>query len=53
MEETLNTFWEKKIVFFRNKRKLTITYAVGGAGAQKEIGDRLLKVLKKNFVVEK
>ena len=31
---------------FLNERKLTITYAVGGAGAQKEIGGRLAKSLK-------
>jgi len=31
---------------FLNERKLTITYAVGGAGAQKEIGGSLAKSLK-------
>jgi hypothetical protein len=31
---------------FRNDRKLTITYAVGGAGAQKEIGEKIARSLK-------
>lgn len=31
---------------FENKRKLTITYAVGGAGAQKEIGGKIAFSLK-------
>jgi hypothetical protein len=30
----------------RNQRKLTITYAVGGAGAQKEIGEQIAQSLK-------
>lgn len=35
--------------FFRNERKLTITYSVGGAGAQKEIGGMIAKSLKKKI----
>jgi hypothetical protein len=31
---------------FQNKRKLTITYAVGGAGAQTEIGGKIANSLK-------
>ena len=31
---------------FNNSRKLTITYAVGGAGAQKEIGGKIAQSLK-------
>jgi len=31
---------------FNNSRKLTITYAVGGAGAQKEIGEKIAQSLK-------
>ncbi len=31
---------------FQNDRKLTITYAVGGAGAQKEIGEKIAYSLK-------
>jgi hypothetical protein len=34
---------------FRNERKLTITYAVGGAGAQKEIGGMIAKSLKEKL----
>jgi len=34
---------------FRRERKLTITYAVGGAGAQKEIGGKIAKSLKQNL----
>jgi len=39
-------FLGKENCVFRNKRKLTITYAVGGAGAQKEIGRKLAESLK-------
>lgn len=31
---------------FKNDRKLTITYAVGGAGAQKEIGGKIARSLR-------
>ncbi|MCU0414361.1 MAG: hypothetical protein MUE91_08180 [Ignavibacteriaceae bacterium] len=39
-------FLGKENCVFRNDRKLTITYAVGGAGAQKEIGEKIAKSLK-------
>lgn len=39
-------FLGKENCFFRHERKLTITYAVGGAGAQKEIGGMIAKSLK-------
>jgi hypothetical protein len=39
-------FLGKENCVFRNERKLTITYAVGGAGAQKEIGGQIAKSLK-------
>jgi hypothetical protein len=34
---------------FKNERKLTITYAVGGAGAQKEIGEKITQSLKEKL----
>lgn len=39
-------FLGKENCVFRNERKLTITYAVGGAGAQKEIGQKIANSLK-------
>jgi len=39
-------FLGKRNCTFRGKRTLTITYAVGGAGAQKEIGGRIALSLK-------
>ena len=39
-------FLGKDNCVFRNERKLIITYAVGGAGAQKEIGEKIAKSLK-------
>lgn len=39
-------FLGKKNCVFANDRKLTITYAVGGAGAQKEIGARIVHSLR-------
>ncbi len=39
-------FLEKENCVFRDERKLTITYAVGGAGAQKEIGEKIANSLK-------
>lgn len=39
-------FLGKENCVFKNERKLTITYAVGGAGAQKEIGEQIAKSLK-------
>lgn len=54
-------FWnrnEKNVHYFlgdencviQNKRKLTITYSVGGAGAQKEIGKNIIKSLKNKIL---
>jgi len=34
---------------FKNERKLTITYAVGGAGAQKEFGGKIAQSLKEKL----
>lgn len=45
-ERNINYFLGEKNCFFKNKRKLTITYAVGGAGAQKEIGKQIAYSLK-------
>ena len=42
-------FLERKNCRFLKKRKLTITFAVGGAGAQKEIAARLVKSLRSNL----
>lgn len=39
-------FLGKENCVFLNNRKLTITYAVGGAGAQKEIGEKITRSLK-------
>jgi hypothetical protein len=39
-------FLGKENCVFKNDRKLTITFAVGGAGAQKEIGRRIAGSLK-------
>jgi len=39
-------FLGKKNCDFKHKRKLTISYAVGGAGAQKEIGARIAYSLR-------
>jgi hypothetical protein len=39
-------FLGKENCLFNNERKLTITYAVGGAGAQKEIGQKIASSLK-------
>lgn len=39
-------FLGKKNCSFKNDRKLTITYAVGGAGAQREIGARIAHSLR-------
>jgi len=39
-------FLGKENCVFRNERKLTITCAVGGAGAQKEIGGKIAQSLK-------
>ena len=42
-------FLGKENCVFSNNRKLTITYAVGGAGAQKEIGEKIALSLKEKL----
>jgi len=42
-------FLGKENCDFRNDRKLTIAYAVGGAGAQKEIGGKIANSLKEKI----
>jgi hypothetical protein len=42
-------FLGKENCVFKNDRKLTITYAVGGAGAQTEIGKEVAKSLKEKI----
>lgn len=42
-------FLGKENCVFKNERKLTITYAVGGAGAQKEIGGKIAESLKEKL----
>jgi len=42
-------FLGKENCLFRNDRKLTITYAVGGAGAQKEIGEKIALSLQEKL----
>jgi hypothetical protein len=42
-------FLGKENCVFKNERKLTITYAVGGAGAQKEIGRTIAKSLNEKL----
>lgn len=42
-------FLGKENCVFKNDRKLTITYAVGGAGAQKEIGEKIAESLKQEL----
>ncbi|HAP36172.1 MAG TPA: hypothetical protein DCQ28_09625 [Bacteroidetes bacterium] len=45
-KKNVEHFLGKKNCVFKNERKLTITYAVGGAGAQKEIGARIAHSLR-------
>jgi hypothetical protein len=45
-------FLGKENCVFKNDRKLTITYAVGGAGAQKEIGGKIATSLKEKITTE-
>ncbi|MDP1676377.1 MAG: hypothetical protein Q8L88_05870 [Bacteroidota bacterium] len=45
-KKNVEHFLGKKNCVFKNERKLTITYAVGGAGAQKEIGARIANSLR-------
>ena len=47
--QSVEYFLGKKNCTFRNKRTLTITYAVGGAGAQKEIGGRIAVSMKEQI----
>jgi hypothetical protein len=47
--QSVEHFLGKKNSTFRNKRTLTITYAVGGAGAQKEIGGRIAMSVKQKI----
>jgi hypothetical protein len=47
--QSVEHFLGKKNCIFRNKRTLTITYAVGGAGAQKEIGGRIAISVKEKL----
>jgi len=42
-------FLGKENCVFKNDRKLTITYAVGGTGAQKEIGEKIAESLKQKL----
>jgi len=42
-------FLGKENCVFKNDRKLTITYAVGGAGAQKEIGEKIAESLRQKL----
>jgi hypothetical protein len=45
-ERSVEYFLESKHCAFQQKRVLTISYTVGGAGAQKEMGGRLVRSLK-------
>lgn len=47
--ENVKHFLGEENCAFRGVRKLTITYSVGGAGAQKEIGSRIAESLKQNL----
>jgi hypothetical protein len=47
--QSVEHFLGKRKCTFRNKRTLTITYAVGGAGAQKEIGGRIALSVKEKL----
>jgi hypothetical protein len=47
--QSVEHFLGKKNSIFRKKRTLTITYAVGGAGAQKEIGGRIALSVKEKI----
>ncbi len=42
-------FLGKENCVFKNDRKLTITFAVGGAGAQKEIGEKIAQSLQEKL----
>lgn len=45
-KKNVEYFLGKKNCVFKNERKLTISYAVGGAGAQREIGARIAHSLR-------
>jgi hypothetical protein len=47
--QSVEHFLGKRNCTLRNKRVLTITFAVGGAGAQKEIGGRIAMSLKEQL----
>ncbi len=49
-EKNVEHFLGKKNLKFTNKRKLTVSYSVGGAGAQKEIGGRIAISLKSRLL---
>ena len=49
-EKNVEHFLGKKNLYLKKKRKLTISYSVGGAGAQKEIGGRIALSLKNKLL---
>lgn len=49
-QNSIEHFLGKKNKEFIKDRKLTITYAVGGAGAQKEIGGKIVQSLKQKIL---
>ncbi len=49
-EKNVEHFLGKENLSFRNDRKLTVSYSVGGAGAQKEIGGRIALSLKNKLL---
>ncbi len=48
-DKNVEYFLGQENCVFRKERKLTITYSVGGAGAQKEIGEKIAYSLKKKL----
>lgn len=48
--ESVKHFLGEENCVFNNERKLTITFAVGGAGAQKEIGAKIAESLKEKLI---
>ncbi len=49
-ERNVEHFLGKENLEFKNDRKLTITYAVGGAGALKEVGGKIVYSLKEKIL---
>ena len=49
-EKNVEHFLGKRNLYLKKKRKLTISYSVGGAGAQKEIGGRIALSLKNKLL---